>query len=710
MVAVVAVVAIVIMAAVMVVFLGQLRSPPIVIVPDHVIVPKVLPTGSYTSIMTNTVSATGGQLTGGSALPGFNIEVPTGAAREPVQFSVSVAEVTSAQVEGLPESATIASKMIKVETTASTSWNQFKMLDSVVKVTLPYEQSKIVAEEKAVRFYQYDEQLQSLEPTGFAGQDTNANTLSFYVSTFSKFVAIEMAMSFFEGMNSSFSIDTGFRPASDGWFIPNYGTYLESGGNCLGMTSFAKWHYTWEKSSSGQGLYGKYREGSAGEWRDDATALQLSTRAQMGLQGIWGSLNNEEKQNLSAKAVGLSIIHGMLVSGEPQLLGLKTKYNNGTWADGGHAILVYRYANGRFDVYDPNNPGSAAGTDQQQIPYTFGSGFTRIFNSGLNAASPLQFNIFYHASAKVFSPNNAFKGIYDMAKNGFEGSSIFPEVELTDSSTTGTTPIDSDSDGVRDTTDNKMTISGTITGGQEDVASTLIFVSGQKFETPVENGAFSQEIPLYAGDNDVVILATDENTFTNWAGYLRTTIKSTASPSALTVTMNWDQGSSDVDLHVLEPSRNGTEGRHIFYYNPGSDSGSPYLDFDNTAGYGPEHYYATESMRLPDPSNPGAFTTLYGTYQIRVHYYADHDADTESIQPITWHLHIHYLLFKDTQTNTEYWGDVYYTGYLSTTNSGSAHNFASTDASWSGTYTFQYLQPVPSNFGVPNPPQNTFAW
>lgn len=706
----VAVVAIIVMATVMVMFLGPSKSADNVI--DHVVVSKVLPTGSYTPITTNTITSNGGQIAGGSSLPGLKIVVPTGAASESVQFTVSAADVTDSAVEGLPESATIASKMIMVETSASTNWNQFKMFESVVEVTMPYDQSKVVAEEKAIRFYQYDEQLHTLEPTGFAGQDTTANTLSFFVSTFSKFVAIEMAMSFFEDANSSLSIDTGFRPANDGWFIPNYGTYLEAGGNCLGMTSFAKWYYTWEKTTSGQGLYNKYRQGSSSEWRDDATALQLATRAQMGLQGIWNSLNNEEKQNMSSKAVGLSIIHGMLVSGEPQLIGLKTRFNNGTWADGGHAIMAYRYENGRFDVYDPNVPGSAAGTDLQQIPYTFSSGFSRIFNSGLTAAQALQFNIFYHASAKVFSPNNAFKGIYDMAEKGFEGSSIFPKVELTDSQsgTTGTTPIDSDSDGIRDTTDNKMIISGTISGGQEAVASTLIFVSGQKFETEVVNGEFSQEIPLYTGDNDVVILATDESTFSSWAGYLQTTVKSTASPTALTVTMTWSQGESDVDLHVLEPSRNGTLGRHIYYNNPGYGGGSPYLDFDNTAGYGPEHYYATESMRLPDPSNIGSTTPLYGTYLIRAHYYRDKDSNTESVQPINFQLHIHYLMFKDDQSGTEFWGDVYYNGYLGMDNPSSANNFQSADGSWSPTYSFQYLQPVPSSFGVPNPPQNVFVW
>ncbi|MBU4190598.1 MAG: zinc-ribbon domain-containing protein [Candidatus Thermoplasmatota archaeon] len=675
--------------------------------PTHDSTPRIINTGAYIIATSGQIGAAGGTLNINnlsSPLNGFKVEVPNAVAPENINFSVKYADVTD--VQGLPSGASIASKMIEIETSGSGEWNQFKMFDSLVKVTLPYDPGLVKAEEKAVRFYQYDETNHSLEPTGFAGQDLTTNTLSFYAATFSKFVAVELIMEYFESTNSSLVVDTGFRPANDGWFIPNYGSYLESGGVCLGMTSFAKWYYAREKSNTGTGLHSKYREGEPAEWRDDATAIQLATRAQTGLMGIWASLTQVEKENHTSKQVGLSIIHGMIVSGEPQLIGLKTRYNDGSWADGGHAILAYKYNQGCFDMYDPNNPGTAAGTNQQQIPYTYNGGFERIFESGLNAANPLQFNIFYHASAKVYSPDNSFRGIYNAAEQGFSGSSIFPTVTLTDSTTTpsGTTPIDTDNDLIRDTTSSKETISGTITGGQRNVSSTLIFVSNQKFETPVVDGAFSQVVPLYQGDNDIVILATDSNTFTDWAGFLRDTIKSTASLTSLTMTMTWGQDNSDVDLHVKEPTINSTEGRHIYYSNKGSDyDNHPYLDFDNTYGYGPEHYYATENMTLPE-SEP-----LYGTYLIRIHYFADHDSDYENTQPITWHLNIKYLAFKNQLTGQEFWGEVSYSGYLSIASTSDTGNFNNAGASWSQIYSFQYLEPVASNYGVPNPPQNQFS-
>jgi uncharacterized protein YfaP (DUF2135 family) len=673
--------------------------------------PRILGTSSFTSVVTGTVGQSGGSVgvtSSSNPLNGLRIDVPNGATPEDVNFDIRYADVNS--VSGLPAGASVVSKMIQIGTSGSSAWNHFKLFDSLVRVTLPYDQG-LVTNEKAVRFYHYDDTNHTLEAAGYDGQSTANNTITFEASTFSKFVAIEVLMSFFENANSSVTVDTGFRPANDGWFIPNYGSYLENGGVCLGMTAYAKWYFAQQKAQDGTGLHSKYIQGNANEWRDDATAIQLATRAQAGLSGIWASLTQEEKQNLSSKEVGLSIMHGLLVSGEPQLIGLKTMYNNGTWADGGHAVLAYRYADGHFNIYDPNVPGSSVDDDRQQMPYLYRSGFSRVFESGLTAADSLRFNIFYHAGAKVFSPNNAFKGIYDMAEVNFQGSSIFPKVELTDPSNGGTTPIDTGSDGVRDTTQSTATISGTITGGRAAVSSTLIFVSGQKFEATVaSDGSFSGTVPLMQGDNDVVILATDSDTFSNWAGFLRDTIRSSANPASMTITLTWDQGLSDVDLHVKEPTINGTEGRHIYYANKGSSyyQSNPFLDLDNTYGYGPEHYYATENMTLPQTGNVGPGQPLYGTYQIRVHYYSDKDSDYDNTQPITWHLNVRYLAFKNLASGQEFWSETTYSGYLSAQSTSNTGDFMNSDASWSPIYTVTYVEPVASAYGIPNPPQNSF--
>ena len=261
---------------------------------------------------------------------------------------------------------------------------------------------------------------------------------------------------------------------------------------------------------------------------------------------------------------------------------------------------------------------------------------------------------------------------------------------------TGTTPIDSDGDGIRDTPQNTAVISGTITGGQSAINSTLVFVSNHKYTVRVENGAFSQEVPLY-GDNDVIVLATDQDTLTNWAGFLQDTIRSNTTVASMTITLTWGQDNSDVDLHVLEP---GTSGRHIYYNNPGYFGANPYLDMDNTHGYGPEHYYATESMTLPGS------TSLYGTYQIRVEYYADHDGNTEQTQPITWHLNVRYLAFKNVNTGQEFWVEESRSGALSTADNDDTGDFSNGSPAWSSVWTIEYTQPNLQDYAIPPPPQN----
>ncbi len=179
---------------------------------------------------------------------------------------------------------------------------------------------------------------------------------------------------------------------------------------------------------------------------------------------------------------------------------------------------------GNFQIYDPNFPGTFVSDQMRTIPFSYTDGFNETYVSGKTRADNLVFNIFYHAASKLAATPDDYSGLYQSAENEFQGSSTFPAVTLTDVNTTpaGTTPTDTDSDGVRDTAEAKTTITGTITGGQDTINSTLIFVDNVKYTAPVVNGEFSKEVPLLTGDNDVVILATDENTFSNWAGFLRT--------------------------------------------------------------------------------------------------------------------------------------------------------------------------------------------
>lgn len=660
--------------------------------------------GSKVAVTTQTIGSSGGtiQVTDSSSpLYGLKIVVPATATSEPVQFEVSYADIS--QITGLPSSASAASKLITIHATGSADFNQYQMFDAAIEVTLPYDSTATNDDNKPVRFYWYDSSANKLDSTGFLSEDKSAHTITFLTGSFSDFLAVEVdiLLSQLNG-ETSYSFDTGFRPAFDGWFIPNYGSVQTPGGMCLGMVSYAKWYYTYHYPDTD--LHAKYIEGDSAEWRDDNTAIQLAARAHLATSGIWSSLTQQERNwaTANAREVGLSWLSGMIVTGEPQLIGLKARDNSGTWLNYAHAVLTYGYSDGCFQIYDPNFPGSAMGDRMRTIPFDYNTGFNETYVSGKTRADNLVFNIFYHAGSKLSSTPDDYKGLYDAAQNKFQGSSTFPTITLTDENTTpeGTTPIDTNSDGLRDTAAIKTTISGTITGGTKVITSTLVFVDNVKYTAPVVDGAFSIEVPLLTGDNDVVILATDENTFSNWAGFLRDTIKCTGSPAALTVTLTWDQDESDVDLHVLEP---GTDGRHIYYQNKGSDSSStPYLDLDNTYGYGPEHYYAEYGTTLPGAEN------LYGNYQIRVQYYSDKSYE-DTPQTISWHLTVKYLAFQNMQTGQEYWVEQSRDGILSTPSSSGTGDFSGGGASWSSIWTIDYPEPNPSDYNIPAPPQNHFA-
>ncbi len=662
-------------------------------------------TGNPVSVASKQITSSGGAVEvtdSSSPLYKMKIDVPAAATIEPIQFDVSYSSITS--VNGLPQDSSVASKLINIQTSGSASWNQYKMFDKPVEVTLPYDQTAANDDNAPVRFYWYDAQTGKLDSTGFMKQDKSARTVTFLTGAFSNFVAISVAMNFSELLGMNYQVDTGFRPSTDGWFIPNYGSYNQSGGFCLGMVSYAKWYFSYIKGGveGGTGLHSKYIEGVPTEWRDDATAIQLASRAHSGTSGIWSSLNTQERNwaEANAREVAISWIHGMIVTDEPQLVGLKARTNNGTYLDYAHAVMTYGYSNGVFQIYDPNFPGSTTTDRMRQIPFTYTNGFNETYVSGTTRASSLVFNIFYSAGSKMAGTPGAYSGLYLSAEKQFKDDTIFPTVTFTSEQTTpvGTTPVDTDGDGIRDTPQNKATISGTITGGLRPINSTLIFVSNQKYTATVSNGVFSQEVPLYNGDNDIVILATDENTFSNWAGFLRDTIKCNATVASLTVTLTWGQDNSDVDLHVQEP---GASGRHIYYNSMGYGSNNPYLDIDNTHGFGPEHYYATKTMTLPDSTN------LYGTYQIRVNYYADHSG-ADQTQPITWRLNVKYLAFKNPNTGTEFWIEESRSGALSVEDSSDTGNFNHGGAGWSTIWTIEYKAPNMADYGIPPPPQNVF--
>ena len=87
----------------------------------------------------------------------------------------------------------------------------------------------------------------------------------------------------------------------------------------------------------------------------------------------------------------------------------------------------------------------------------------------------------------------------------------------------------------------------------------------------------------------------------------------------------------------------GKTGDLVYYSNrEGASTTNPYLDIDNTSGYGPEHYIARQSMvTLYSDGTPAA--SVNGTYRVGVHYYSWHGAYDAPDKSIGWIVNWRYL-------------------------------------------------------------------
>lgn len=167
------------------------------------------------------------------------------------------------------------------------------------------------------------------------------------------------------------------------------------------------------------------------------------------------------------------------------------------------------------------------------------------------------------------------------------------------------------------------TFSGSVAGQTGDTwwaivdGSSVIRAQGT---LPLDGGTFSQVLPLFCGDQRVLIAAD------NAAGksfYAVDVTRTTCDEPDIRVRLAWDTDGTDVDLHLIRPggSYNDADGDCYFATCNEGDEGAdwgeegvvgddPVLDVDDVDGYGPENIFL-------EPNEDG-------TYQVNVHYWSDH--------------------------------------------------------------------------------------
>ncbi|MDY0360090.1 MAG: hypothetical protein RBR08_01405 [Desulforegulaceae bacterium] len=696
------------------------------------------------NLSSSTIADSGGTITSPD-IPNFKIEIPEGAVNESIEFSVEMADITGQT--GLPENLDLGSKMYIIETSGSAVWNEYKLFNKPVKVTLPVSDATSI---DSWLFYSYNSDG-TLEGLGFDSIDKTNKTITFEVRTFgstlsggkvpasyktvqnsgntikSVYVAIGTLKIWQAFLTGDLNVDSGFRPSGEGWYIPNYGAYYKSsrGGNCMGMCTWANYWFR----KHGTGFRSKYHDPQqTSTWVDDSTAIELASRAHAAESAIWNQYVSKElsSQRASSADVAKAYIGTIYVTGVPALVGMYQAINttDGLKLSAGHAISVYKASieqsgECKLYVYDPNFPNK----DTRYIKYVDGTGFY-IYNGGPSASDPgYSYNYFKQFGYSFAVSDSVFDALKISADKGFSDDSVFPEITITsikakniDEDVLATEEKTENGETLYKTKDNAIVIKGTVLGGNAQVEGSVvnninIVVTDEAYSTSVNNtagsgdGSFEIVLPLKKGDNEVVFLASKENSFSHWAAFKRVIVNSDASPASMTITLSWGQNNSDVDLYVKEPDFEGATGDTVYYsHREGASATHPYLDFDNTYGYGPEHYigkWGMSTLSSGGASNPNG---LYGDYTVAVHYYDDDDEDYENFQPISWNVHWRYLAWapynSENPEEDGIWIEGSRSGVLTAANSGTDGSINS-GPEWSEAWTISYDNPQDFDFSIP---------
>ena len=662
------------------------------------------------------------EVTGGP-IAGTKIVVPEGAVSETVTFDVSYSDISA---KGLTENAKAAERVIRISASGSEKWNKYRVFDKVVEVTLPYPEFSDDVDEDTVRFYYYNPTMSTFDAEGYSAIDTVKNTVTFYTNSFADtapeidvgasarsaetrvnnvyadYVAIGLNAQYFGGLLGGATLDTGFRPSKNGWYIPNYGSfYKESkGGNCLGMVAFAKFYYAKGYSKN---LYSNYKDAEpTATWLDDETAIQLASRAHNEI--VWNDIVNKEmnKQLPSSFGVFRSLIGALVVTKRPALMSIYEKRLNPARLVGGHAISTYKVdisdSKVVFHIYDPNFKGDDNTRRITLLLNDNGRAKFSIYNGGTTAQnSRFKYNYYKHIGYRVGYTQAMMENLKKLADKNFAGDNRFPTFKLTKitAKTSGEVIFDAEDPSATSdeekgltlegqekyiTKDTAVIIEGTVTGGASQEAKSVvdnlnITTSSGTITAAINNkadgsgdGKFSFTLPLKGGENMISMIASEKgDKYSEWAAFKLLIIESKHQPAYMTVTLNWERDNCDIDLWVTEPG-----GESVGYnHRKGISTTSPYLDFDNTKGYGPEHYVAMDGMTIP-----GSTTGLYGKYSIIANYWDDDDKDAEHDQAVPWTINWRYLEYcPDPCKNPEddgFWNEGSASGVLTAVDESSA--------------------------------------
>jgi hypothetical protein len=174
-----------------------------------------------------------------SPLYGFELRIPAESHQDDRDYTVSYAPITNTTFKNV----TPVSPLITVE-------NGGGYADKLITVKVPV---RLEADDFAMGFY-YDARTGQLEGLPLLGQDAQSVTL--VTRHFSSFFVSALKVAVLDAAILNGDIDSGFRPGIDDWQFTNYGSYIEPGGHCAGMSVSAMWYYVTRPDGPKADLWG----------------------------------------------------------------------------------------------------------------------------------------------------------------------------------------------------------------------------------------------------------------------------------------------------------------------------------------------------------------------------------------------------------------------------------------------------------------------
>jgi uncharacterized protein YfaP (DUF2135 family) len=394
---------------------------------------------------------------------------------------------------------------------------------------------------------------------------------------------------------------TTYLPGIDGFQVGNPGSIYNPNGECLGICAFEQWFFRYK----GGGVYPKYMQdiplGNAGTIKGQSV---ISTRAFNSVAQIWALYMPfvQDNYNLPPAFRVASIISVLINTRVPTILN--------PFGNNSHAVLAYDHVVTSAGVQtllinDPNTPG------ETQIMY-----YDPVY-----FPNDLRYQTFPSVAlvGEGSFQAESFDDIYADAEAGFNGNGA-AQVNVT-SHTDGET-----------VTNRTIQLSGQILSGQVLISELdIVLNQGAPVHVPVDHaGNFTVELGLNYGTNTLGFLTLG----TNGAGQLVSAANTQLQPfkiiekvpaAVILATLTWDTAGTDLDLYAIDPTDD-----YSCYYHTSTASGGR-LDFDNTTGFGPEHWTLTTDNKVQWGSN----------YIFRVHYYDDHVNDNPGDAiPTQWTVNI----------------------------------------------------------------------